>query len=290
MIDMPIWLIYSLIASLSVGCVNFIIKILIEESKNKFYFFFFSFLSLIIFSATAIVITNNDFTYTPDVVIFSFLFVLLYYTILNIRFISLKNILLSTYFIYYRSTLSLVLIIVGHIVFFERFRVQDYIGLIIGFVIFYLFYEREETKKGSNFKKGMKYLFIGVILAILLHTVSKYMMSSDIHLFSSLFFQGLFGILIMIFANITHLKNEIKNYPKKLRDILFFSVCGILNTIFLYFIFAAYEVGPIGIIYKVVAYSMFIPIVLSMLFYKEEINKKKFIGIILAIFSIFLFI
>ncbi len=290
MINIPIWLIYALIATVSVGLVNFIIKILVERGEHKFYFFFFSFLFLLISSLISIIFTGQEFSYTADIIIFSFIFSLLYYIILNTRFISLDNISSADYFINYKSILSLTIIVIGHVIFLEKFRIQDYIGLLIGFIIFYLFYKKEKTSKNINFKKGIKYLLIGVVLAVLLHSISKHMVSQGTHLFSILFFQGLFGILVTVFANIKNLKQEIRDCPNKLKDILLFGLCGTFNTIFLYYIFSAYEIGPIGIVYKIIAYAMFIPIVLSVIFYKEEINTRKFIAIILAVFSIFLFV
>jgi uncharacterized protein (DUF486 family) len=46
----------------------------------------------------------------------------------------------------------------------------------------------------------------------------------------------------------------------------------------------------IAIVYKIVSYSLFLPIIFSITYYKEPLTPKKIIAFILTVVSIWLFI
>ena len=62
-----------------------------------------------------------------------------------------------------------------------------------------------------------------------------------------------------------------------------YSVAAIVNSY-------AYYGGNVAIVYKIISYSLFIPIILSIIFYKEKVTPKKMIAFLLTILSIALFL
>ncbi|MCD5380450.1 hypothetical protein LR004_00850, partial [Candidatus Gracilibacteria bacterium] len=48
--------------------------------------------------------------------------------------------------------------------------------------------------------------------------------------------------------------------------------------------------GDLAIVYKILSYSLFIPIILSVIVYKEKIGIRQIIAFILTVISILLFI
>lgn len=68
-------------------------------------------------------------------------------------------------------------------------------------------------------------------------------------------------------------------------------VSGTLFPIFaLYLLPNIYTYGPLSLGYKILSYSIIIPILLSIIFYKEAVNRTRIIAFVLTIVSIFLFL
>jgi len=59
---------------------------------------------------------------------------------------------------------------------------------------------------------------------------------------------------------------------------------------FLYFLPNIYLTWPLSLSYKILSYSLIVPIILSIIFYKDEITKRKVIAFILTLVSLGLFI
>jgi uncharacterized membrane protein len=64
---------------------------------------------------------------------------------------------------------------------------------------------------------------------------------------------------------------------------VFFYCSALFNTL-------AFQQWDVAIVYKIISYSLFIPIILSVIFYKEKITVKKWVAFLLTIVSILLFV
>jgi hypothetical protein len=62
-----------------------------------------------------------------------------------------------------------------------------------------------------------------------------------------------------------------------------FSIATVTNNL-------AFVWWDLAIVYKIISYSLFIPIILSIIFYKEPITPKKLLAFGLTVLSILLFI
>ena len=59
MFGLPIWFIYALVSTLTIGLFNFSTKIVSEENKSKFYFFLYFYSALLVFSSLVIGFSKN---------------------------------------------------------------------------------------------------------------------------------------------------------------------------------------------------------------------------------------
>ena len=213
-----------------------------------------------------------------------------YFFILKTRFISLKYLGSSTYFINYRIFSLILLLIFGIVFFSEKITINDYFGIFIGFLVFYLLLEKKEKEESlKNLKRGIVFLFLGVILISGLQGLSKYASINFYNILLIIFYEGIFGFFILFFSKRKNLKKTIKNFPNK-KYTLFLLISGIMNILSIYFNFLAYVEGNLAVVYKIISYSIFITIFLSMIFYKEKINLRKIIAFILTIVSIWFFL
>ena len=286
--EIPIWFIYSILACLSIGFYAFFTQVQAKSKYDDFYFYFFTYFFFIILFPYLIFKKVNFFNL--EIILLSFIFVFLLFFILKTRFVSLKYIASSTYFINYRIFSSILLLVSGIIFFSEEITINDYFGIFIGFIVFYLLLEKED-KKGSleDLKKGILFLFFGIMLLVTLQTLFKYITINSYNISLILFYEGIFGLIILFISKRKNLKKLLRIIPDK-KYISILIVSGIMNLISIYFNFLAYIEGNLAVVYKIISYSIFITIFLSMIFYKEKVNLRKTIAFILTIISIWFFL
>ena len=245
MFELPIWFIYALISTLTIGLFNFCTKIVSEENKNKFYFFLYFYTPVVILSSIVIGFSKNiSFDYSFLIVLISFLIVTLYYFVLDTRIKALKYISSSIYFINYRIFSSILLIIIGFLIFSEEFSIFYFYGFLLGFTVFYLLHDKDKdaVKEKNDFTKGIKLLFIGIICISMVQTLSKFSAVGDLNIFSIMLFQGVFGILLTLFSNRKKIKENLKIIPS-IKDHLLFIGAGVLNFLSIFFVFLAFMEG-----------------------------------------------
>lgn len=223
-------------------------------------------------------------------IFYAFSITAFYLIIIKTRLKSLRYLSSSTYFINYRIISSLWLIILWMLAFWETISLKEALGIALGFVVFYLLLEKKnDSETLSDLKKGFFYLFLGSFAVMGVQWLGKDFALSGDYIFTLMFFQWIFWILTAVATK----GNE------KIRDV--FAIQDSRQWIFLLLSAAlfgwatmcnvfAYITGDLAIVYKVISYSLFIPIILSIIFYKEQVTKKKLLAFALTVISIFLFI
>ncbi|NQZ85508.1 MAG: hypothetical protein HRU03_07350, partial [Nanoarchaeales archaeon] len=149
------WLVYALLAAILVGIFSFTTKIVAEKNYDKdlslFYLYLCSFILSIIYF-----IFFGELKYSLGTFVAALVTGILYPINLKTRFVSLKYISSSTYFINYRIFSSSLLLVLGIYLFSESVTYFQVVGIVIGFFIFYLLLEKKEKKeKIVDFKKGI---------------------------------------------------------------------------------------------------------------------------------------
>ena len=280
---------YSLIAMVSIWCTGFFQKTISEKNiVSSESFIFYSYVAQAIMWVIVLLFTGNKFILNESILIYWFLITFLYTFIIESRINSLKYVDSSTYFINYRIFSSILLIILWQILFWEIISSKEYIGIWLGFIIFYLLLEKKNKKESNfDFKKWMKYIFIWVILISVIQLMSKSFVMSGENILSLFVVQGITWIIYMLLK--TNKKEKIWNIKWR-KEFLFLLINWILFYSAAYFNVHALYQWDVAIVYKIISYSLFIPIILSVIFYNEKITIKKLLAFILTIASIALFV
>ena len=285
MFEFPLWFIYVFIALISKGIGSFITKIIAQENFDyKIIFLIQTFLS------TCILIFFIDYKtfFNFELIIFGFLAGLFLFLNKQTMVLSLKEISSSIVFINYRIFSSLILIFLGFIFLNESLTYSQLIGFTLGFFIFYLLYDKKDkSKKSSNFKKGIFYLTILIVIAPLLVLILK--LGSNISVKNIVFYYSFFIFIFFLTQNIYQKNVSIKKLSN--RNFLKYGIIlSLISCITNYSIISAYSLHTISIIYKIFSFEIFIPIILSIIIYKEKISLRKIIAFILTIISIWFFL
>lgn len=282
------WMTYALGAFLTIGIVSWCHKL---QAENKYMhhgtFIFYSYFFQALVWGIVLLFLQMPFVVNWSVFIYGILMTILYTFVIESRLISLKYIDASTYFINYRLLSSIWLLILWQILFGETITWKEYLWIGIGFIIFYLLLEKKnKNEKKTDFKKGIIFLLYGAILITVLQLLAKDFVITWIDIISVVIMQGIIGMSIQFLRQ----EKNIDNYKIKWkRNILFmtftgiiFCASGILNNY-------AYIGWDVAVVYKIISYSIFIPIIFSVIYYKEKVTWKKLLAFALTIVSILLF-
>lgn len=286
---MELWLIYAILASVLIGLNNFFLKIFAEKRLDGTAIAIVQWCVFFLWGA----LTTSYLGIWSDIwnnstIIAAFLMSSAYFFTLRARILSLEYITSSEYFIGYRVLLTLFLIIVWLVLFSEKIEVSQFFGIFLGTLALFFLFEKQETRRELKvWKRGVGYLFVTVCWATIVQTVSKYFVIQDFPITVLFLWQGIFYIFAALLLDRKKLFSENFRYSfsHSLGLMIVTCVFSLIGTT--YNMLAYDEGGNLGIVMKIIAYSLFIPIILSMVFYHEKMSYKKWIAFVLTIISIY---
>ncbi len=168
---MSIWFLDAILVTIAVGSVAFVNKIFAERKYDQKFSAMILFGVMFIFSLIYLSFFEIQFLNGMDillVVIWGSL--TCFYSIIMMT--ALRYLPTSTYFVNVRLISSFILLFIG-VIFFEDVLSQlEIMGFILGIMAMTLLFENER-KEGLSYKKGLIVLFLGIVVLVVTHTISK---------------------------------------------------------------------------------------------------------------------
>jgi len=225
-----------------------------------------------------------------DTLLYAFAITFFYIVIVKTRLKSLKYLSSSTYFINYRIASSFWLLIVWVIIFSESISFKELIWICIWFIVFYLLIEKKTGQESINdVKKWFLFLLIGSFAVTGVQAVAKNFALSNLDIFTLVLWQWIFWVMFVLLLKwkepvfrILEIKNKSHFWFLFISWTIFWTATILNNYALIWW--------DLAVVYKIISYSLFIPIVLSIIIYKEHVSRKKILAFILTLISIFLFI
>jgi drug/metabolite transporter (DMT)-like permease len=183
-------------------------------------------------------------------------------------------------------------VIFGLMFFGERFTVLQWIGIAFGHLIPLLLISKAEHNRQNNLIMGLLMVVIVSATSSVAAALNKYAIDSGMSELTTLWYSvwGIFsGSLIVLFVKLRSLPfSYIRDNTTAdlVKSAVFRSVLICLSMLCV--LFAYGNGGDLGIVQTIHSLYIVIPIVLSVLIYKEHINWKKVIAVILCIVSLLL--
>ncbi|MDD2871337.1 MAG: EamA family transporter [Candidatus Gracilibacteria bacterium] len=278
------WFIYGIISIISTGFFSFSSKISVEKNHNPNLVTFYS-------SLIAAICSILYFIYSDGVIKNFYLEIILgitnglfYLVTVLTRIKSLKYIDTGVYFPIYKALGPILLLIISILYLSEKFTTIQSLGILLGICVPFLLITKKS--KSKNIKKGLIYLFVGLLAAIISGLSVKYASIYKVNILLvvvySLFFQTIGAYYLLK----KHSRTDQNFSFDKIKSVGI--VTGLLNFIGFYSFTSAVNLsGSIGLIYVMQSLYIIIPIILSVIMYKEHFDFKKFIAILLTITSIY---
>jgi drug/metabolite transporter (DMT)-like permease len=204
---------------------------------------------------------------------------------------ALEHVSTSFFFINYRIFSSILVLLIGLLFFSEELQIKDYLGMLVGFLVFFALLE---NTKESTIKKKIGLGLLYTLLAIVFISFTQYLLKGSsyyqIGLFDFLFFLALFGFLFASIINRKKITNKYVFFNNKNKIVSIACLQGVIAITLASVSGLAYSMGIMVIAYKITSFGLLIPIILSVIIYKEEMTKRKLVAIALALVSIALFL
>jgi uncharacterized membrane protein len=285
-------MLYALWGSLTVGVFGFLQKIEAESKINRNSFLLYSHVWMIFCPLFYVLITWSALELNKSVLLYTFMISSIYVIVIKFRLKSLEYLDTSSYFINYRIFSSILLLILWQIFFWETISIKEYLWIFLWFIIFYLLIEKKNKElSNTNLLNGFLYLGVWIVWVSWIWIIQKNFVLLDLDFTSYIFSSWVIWALItLIFKEKNETYKEVIQI-KKMKHICFLMISWIIFPLWMFFhLNAMYHWWDVAVIYKIVSYSLFITILLSIIFYKEKVTFKKLLAFILTIASIWLFV
>lgn len=217
-----------------------------------------------------------------------FLNALFYYASFVARIESMKNIDTVIFYPIYKTIWPIIVTFISLFFFWESLTLTEIFWIIIWITIPLLLINRKENKRQWNLFKWLILVLLVAFFTWISSSTAKDLMENNLNIEFFLLSTFIFALIFSFFTK----KINSKNRPKHVNNkwFLVLSFCAwILNLIWFYVFTLALQ-WNFAVVYTINSFSILIPIILSIFFYKDHFDFKKWFVIFLSIVSILLFI
>lgn len=284
---MESWLIFSIASIFLAGIYSFLIKVAAMKNYNPSMVTGYGYLAGAVFAGIFLFLEWLQILDIKAIMVFAFINVLFYFFSTLTRIESMKNIDSVLFFPIFKTVSPILVTLAGIFLFHETLTTKEIIWIILWISVPLLLIWAHENKRQINLKKGIIFLMISSALVLVSTVMIKQVNLLELNIPLFVFFTMIFGYFVSIISNKT-LSKKNKNYETK--NIFWF---GLFMWIFHYASFYCFTrslEGNLAVAFTINSFAILIPIILSIIFYKDHFNLKKAFVILLSIISIILFI
>jgi multidrug transporter EmrE-like cation transporter len=230
-----------------------------------------------------------DFSNFILIAIMSTINVVFYFSSILTRVESMKNIDSVIFFPIFKTIGPIFITGLSFFYFWESLSLKEIIGIIIGISVPLLLISAHENKRQIYMKRWIIFLVITVLLTLVSTSMLKQMQIQNLNVPLFVFLTSLIGVPVS-YIKYKYSSKKIWWQKYKTKWLLAFSFwVGLLHLLsFVTFLLAL--TGNLAVVFTINSFWILIPIVLSIIFYKDHFNLKKAIVIALSIISILLFL
>lgn len=280
---MELWFIYAILSAVFAGLYHFSVKSAAEFNHDSSQSTYYSMISAALISLILFIL-NPRVENLVFVVSFGILNSFFYFLSTAARIDSLKYVQATFYYPFYKIVNSILVFLAGAFLFNDILDLRQLIGIFIGVATLMLLAQKKETKIQKNIKKGLVYLAISVVGGVLSAIVGKYISISSSNVYAFIFISCTFMVAhgVNRYKKTRHKTHSIK-YVKRISFL-----GGIASFLSYLFFLSSMKGSPFIIAYTINSFSIIIVTLLSVIVYKDHLDKRKGLALILTFISLIL--
>ena len=288
---METWVIYAIFSLFTAWIVNFWYKIITKRWYNTSYVSFFAYLSAATFAWMYYLYNNFDSLNVMSgyfIILLALWNTFFFFLSTLSRVKALYNVDTTIFFPLYKTFFPILMTATSFLIFNETLELKDLIGIILGICVPLLLITKSENVVQKNLKTGLIFILLTSLFAWIATIFPKIInvknLDLDFFIFMWLLVWTFFSAVSYKFFD----KNSKREYTKK--GIFPFAITLWMIQFLGFYAFTYALEWNLAIAVTINSFSILIPIILSVIFYKEEMTKKKAFVIFLSIVSVILFI
>jgi len=286
---METWLFFAIASIFFAGVYQFQVKVASHKHYNPSMVTGYGYLAWAVFSAIFLIFEGIELQDWKLIAGFAFINVFFYFLSTLTRMESMKNIDSVIFFPVFKTVSPILVTLSSLILFSETLSTKEIIGIILWICVPLLLITAHENTRQINLKRGIIYLVISSFFVLVSTSIIKQLNVLELNIPLFVFLTMLFGYFVSVFSFKTLSKKDAeKKYITK-NIIPFWISMWIFHYISFYCFTRSLE-GNLAVVFTINSFAILIPIILSIIFYKDHFNFKKAFVILLSIISIILFI
>ncbi len=284
---MPLWLTYSLLATLFYGMLNFLYKAAAEKKYLNQAVILISASSVVISSAVTIIIKGTGFSGVLPALPYAAANGTLFAFGALAKFKALQSAPASVVFPVNKSNVLFV-IIIGILFFNEAPKINQWAGIGTSILVLILIASEQFKISGSVTFKGIFYAVFAALCTSFSMTAGK-LASVNVDRTTYILLSYSIVALISLFSYIKFTSKEKRENTFKRSGIFIIgSIIGVLNFAGYGLVLKAFAAGSMSLVQPIFALSILIPIFLSAAIYKEKLTLIRILSIGLSLASVLL--
>jgi len=286
---MELWFIYALMSILFAGGFSFLQKVTVERGYDTMLTNAIGMIMSSIISITIVAFTTGFNGWVAGVLVGA-LVGITYFIQSTLRLESLRSLDTAIFFPLYKTAAPIVALILGIIFFDEQFTYIELFGIAMGLLVPLLLLHKSEKSRQNNLMLGLVFLLVAAVFAGVSSAIAKYgaTLLSTVFLFMAVS-DGLGG-LIGLMTFFAKSRKNLKESCLRIYDKGFLSITALISIFafggYASLLYAFKHGGSLAIVYTINSFYILIPIVLSIIIYKEHWNARKAFAIGLSIVAL----
>ena len=203
-----------------------------------------------------------------------------------LRIESLKHIDTVIYFPINKVIGPLIVVVIGVWWFGDSLSWWQYIGIALSITVPLLLVSSAEKHRQHNLALGLILLVISTVLTSLTSPFQKAALNIDPTLFFTMMVAQFAGTIASITLYWYTKRHEGQYLSLHGRDVKLGIINGILQFVSFFSFLKAVSLGLISIVYVIHAHYILVPIILSVWWYKDHINVRKIVAIVISTLAI----
>ncbi len=201
---------------------------------------------------------------------------------------SMRNIDSVIFFPLYKTFGPIMVTAISIFIFKEHLDMRDSLGILVGISVPLLLITKTENRIQKNLFRWVMLVVATAVLTSVSSVIPKYIQVLHLNIEFFILTSFAFGIVFSLIWYHFHSKKSHKKYETE-GLVKFGLLTWIIHYLAFYTFMRAME-WNLAVAFTINSFSILIPIILSIIFYGEHFNFKKWLVIALSIISIFLFI
>ncbi len=286
------WIIYAILSAVAAWGYNFALKMIAERHYDTSLVTCYDYLFGSLIAGLWLWWYMQSNTISQEELIYTSLFALgnvfFFSTSIFTRVESMRHIDTVIFFPLYKTFGPIMVTAVSLFFFKEVLTFKEVLGIIAGITVPLLLLTKSENRIQKNLLLGVILVVVTALLTTVSTAAAKQVMVKSFSVELFVFLSFVFGIIFTFISYYFHSRHSHKKYVNTW--IWKFSVIVGIIHVFSFIFFAQALVGNLAIVFTINSFSLLIPIILSIIFYWEHFNLKKWLVIALSVISILLFI